>query len=33
MVNSLEDAKQEISSRLQPNDVVLFENDLPDKYN
>ena len=33
MVPTLEDAKKEIASRLQPNDVVLFENDLPDKYN
>lgn len=33
MVSSLEEAKKEIANRLQPNDVVLFENDLPDKYN
>ncbi len=33
MVGSLEEAKTEIANRLQPNDVVLFENDLPDKYN
>ena len=28
MVPTLEDAKKEIATRLQPNDVVLFENDL-----
>ena len=27
-VQKLEDAKKEIATRLQPNDVVLFENDL-----
>ncbi len=32
MVSSLEDAKQEISKIVQKGDVVLFENDLPDKY-
>ena len=32
MVNSLEDAKKYISSNLTSGDVVLFENDLPDKY-
>ena len=33
MVNSLEEAKQELKTRLSSGDVVLFENDLPDKYN
>ena len=32
MVNNLDEAKAEISSRLSSGDVVLFENDLPDKY-
>lgn len=33
MVNSLEEAKKQLASRLNSGDVVLFENDLPDKYN
>ena len=33
MVASLEEAKQEIQKNLTSGDVVLFENDLPDKYN
>ncbi|MTI69544.1 MAG: UDP-N-acetylmuramoyl-tripeptide--D-alanyl-D-alanine ligase [Firmicutes bacterium] len=32
VVNSLEDAKEKLQSIVKPNDVVLFENDLPDNY-
>ncbi|MDP9067222.1 MAG: UDP-N-acetylmuramoyl-tripeptide--D-alanyl-D-alanine ligase [Actinomycetota bacterium] len=31
-VDSLEEATQQLQGRLQPGDVVLFENDLPDQY-
>ena len=33
MANSLDDAKNKLSSIATSGDVVLFENDLPDKYN
>ena len=29
----LEEAKKELNRYLEPNDIVLFENDLPDNYN
>lgn len=32
MVSSLEEAKQELVKTVKSGDVVLFENDLPDKY-
>ena len=33
IVNNLEEAQQQLQTRLKPGDVVLFENDLPDNYN
>ncbi len=33
MANTLDEAKQELQKMLKSGDVVLFENDLPDKYN
>ena len=30
---NLEEVKQHLATRVQPGDVVLFENDLPDNYN
>ena len=32
MVKSIEEAKEKIASLTKSGDVVLFENDLPDKY-
>ena len=33
IVNNLDEAQQQLQTRLKPGDVVLFENDLPDNYN